>query len=217
MSEASNNVSESQEKKVIEKQGHVEDVKSDNIDEENIDDEVISKDVLKEEDASHEDDALQIALDEVNELKKSLDAAQSSLKEEQDKALRAVAEMENFKRRNNQALITAKTYALESFMKELLTVLDALDMACEHAESAKDSKTLLEGVELTRKQFVSILEKSGVSVIETKDKLFDPNFHQAVGKEDADDKKSDVIIREMQKGYQLHERVIRPSMVVIAN
>eukprot|EP01047_Picozoa_sp_COSAG01_P000187 COSAG01_NODE_3_length_63519_cov_1591.007663_5_plen_206_part_00 len=156
-----------------------------------------------------EPDPLQVALSEIEGLK-------ASLGEEKDKALRAVAEMENFKRRNQQALVTAKAFALEGFVKELLSALDALDMACTHVGEDTSKEQLLEGVQLTQKQFYTVLDKFDVTVIDTKDKKFDPNFHQAVGQEEKEGVEPDMIINEMQKGYQLHERVLRPSMVMIS-
>ncbi|MEK9657427.1 MAG: nucleotide exchange factor GrpE [bacterium] len=179
---------------------------------ENVDKQKVNEEVKQPLDADahvQEDSLVDVAL-----LQEKLKSLEDELSDNKDKMLRAVAEMENFKRRKTQELLTAKTYALESFIKELLPVFDSLERACSHSdESVSD---VVKGVQLTIKQFYSVLQKAGVSVIETKGKAFDPNFHQAVGKESCEGIESDFITKEMQKGYTLNDRVLRPSMVMVA-
>ena len=147
--------------------------------------------------------------------KKSSDNVEliEQLKEEKDKALRAYAELENYKKRKDQETITFKKYVAEGVVSTLLPVLDSFDRACEHANH--DDETV-QGFILIQKQFHDALEKCHVTQIEALNQPFDPNCHEAVMQEESDKVESQMVIKELQKGYKLHDRVIRPAMVVVA-
>ncbi len=135
--------------------------------------------------------------------------------EEKDKALRARAEFENFRRRKDQEVETFKTYANEKLILEFLPVLDSFDRAVESATS-DHSSAVLDGFQLIQKQFQGVLEKLGVQSIESIGTKFDPNVHMAVSQESVEGVESQTVLKEFQRGYRYHDRVIRPAMVVVA-
>lgn len=152
----------------------------------------------------------------IKSLTNEISLLKQDLEKEKELVLRNLAETENFKKRKLQESENSRKFAVEGLVKDLLPVIDSLELACsQKSDDTKDNK-ILEGVELTQKQLYSVLDKVGVSLIETKNQIFDPNKHQSIGQEACPDIKSDTIIKEMQKGYMLHDRVIRPSLVVIA-
>lgn len=151
------------------------------------------------------------------ELEARIAALEASLQEEKEKALIAFAELENFKRRNQQEVDTFKKYAAEKVVVEFLPILDSFGLACHHAQSeAKGDASVIDGFVLIQKQFEQALERVSVKPIEALDKPFDPNLHQAISQEKVDGKESDIVVKEMQKGYTLHDRVIRPSLVAVS-
>ncbi len=148
-----------------------------------------------------------------NELKK----CQEELKEKENEFLRAYADLENTKRRLEKDKNTALMYANESFAKDLLTVLDTFENALKSIEQidANDEDAInkiKEGMSLTYEQLLSILKKNGVEEIEC-EKEFDPNHHQAVMQEESENHESGQIVKVLQKGYKLKDRLLRASMV----
>ena len=133
-----------------------------------------------------------------------------------------MAEYDNLKKRADREKKDFLKYATESLVKDLIPVLDSIDQAVGAAQEANtetaDSFTALrEGVELIQKQLLGSLEKRGVSVIETEGEAFNPQKHEAVSMAASDSVPQNNIIQAFQKGYTLHDRVIRPSMVVVSN
>lgn len=139
-------------------------------------------------------------------------------KREQDIALRARAEIENIRRRTEQDVEKAHKFALEKFAKELLNVVDNLERALQTLEGTDEShKALAEGVELTYKGLVSTLNNFGVVAVGNVGEAFNPELHQAISMQPADGIEPNHISNVMQKGYTLHDRVIRPAMVMVAS
>ncbi len=186
--------------------------------------EVIEEAVLDEttiQDESNEDSSAEpiVSLEETKiiELELELETLRDSEKKAKDEALRAMAEMENFKKRNQQEVLSFKKYAAESTVSTLLPVLDNFILACNHLEQQNDEvKKELEGVLLIRKQFLDALQKVNVTPIDAVDQPFDPYLHQAISQETIEDKESGIVIKELQKGFRLHDRVIRPTLVVVS-
>ena len=145
---------------------------------------------------------------------------EAQLKESEDKYLRVHADFENIKKRLEREKYQAIDYASEKFAKDLLAPIDSLEMALQSANVSLDAAELLgklkEGIELTIKNFNSTFEKHNISKIET-DGEFDPNVHNAVMQVDSENHESGQIVSELQKGYMLKDRLLRPSMVSIAN
>ena len=142
------------------------------------------------------------------------------LKESEDKYLRVHADFENIKKRLEREKYQAIDYASEKFAKDLLAPIDSLEMALQSANAQLDAGELLnklkEGIELTIKNFNTTFEKHNISKIET-DGEFDPNVHNAVMQVDSENHETGQIVSELQKGYLLKDRLLRPSMVSIAN
>lgn len=138
------------------------------------------------------------------------------LKDGEDKYIRVFAEFENYKKRLEKEKYQAISFASEKFATELLPVLDNLQMAIQSVKTTPDIDKLTEGVELTLKNFLSTLEKNNIEAISTEDG-FNPNFHEAVMKVDNADYKSGEIVQVLQNGYKLKDRVLRATMVSVAN
>jgi len=144
-------------------------------------------------------------------------AAEAEARQNYDRLLRVSAEFENYKKRSLRDMEEYRKYANEAILTELLSVIDNLERALDSGKSAKASDNcLVDGVDLTLKELLKILERFNVRQIEAMEKPFDPNFHQAVMKESTADYPENTVIREFQKGYLLHDRLIRPSMVVVS-
>lgn len=143
-----------------------------------------------------------------------------ALESEKDKSLRAQAEVENIRRRASIEQLNTRKFAIESFATELLSVKDSLDLA-EQVELSADNENVIskmqEGLSLTLKQLEHIFEKFSIKIVspEIGDKL-DPEVHQAMTIVPSDEVNPNCVIDVIQKGYQLHDRLLRPAMVVIA-
>jgi molecular chaperone GrpE len=134
----------------------------------------------------------------------------------QEKYLRLAAEFENYKRIAQRDQREYSRFANEQVLKELLPVVDNLERAIQSAKASPESNTIIEGVQLTLKQFLETLTKFGVQHISTVGQSFDPARHQAVTRIDDADAPENTVVEEFQKGYLLHERVLRPAMVAVA-
>lgn len=143
---------------------------------------------------------------------------QGAEKEEDDiqqKYLRLAADFENYKKRISKEKADVQAYGNEELIKALLNVLDNLERALEHTEG--DSTPLFEGVQLVHKQFISCLEKFGVTNVEAqKGTQFDPRFHQAIERVESTELSSGLILSQMLPGYLLKDRLLRPAMVVVS-
>ena len=138
----------------------------------------------------------------------------------QEKVLRLEAELQNLYRRQVQELAKAHKYSIESCLKQLLPVLDSLEQAMQPAGADPDTgkawEQHLEGVELTYKLMLSSLEKFQLTQINPAGEKFDPNFHEAMTMVPSPDHQPGHVIEVVQKGYLLHDRLIRAAMVVVA-
>ncbi|UCG65792.1 MAG: nucleotide exchange factor GrpE [Deltaproteobacteria bacterium] len=150
------------------------------------------------------------------ELVKKLDDTQEEAEKNYDLYMRTYAEMENIKKRGIREREELAKHANESLIKEILPVIDNLDKAISHAQNDENSSALLEGLELTRDGLMKALEKAGLNEVEALGKPFDPNLHESVSQQIDDTVAPGHIIMELQKGYLLNGRLVRPSMVVIS-
>jgi len=129
---------------------------------------------------------------------------------------RTYAEMENIKKRGKKEREDLAKFANESLIKEILPAIDSLEKAISHANNDAKPSGLVKGLEMTLGGIMKTLEKSGLKEVEAVGKPFDPNFHEAISQTIDDKVAQGHIIMELQKGYLLNERLIRPSMVVIS-
>ncbi len=150
------------------------------------------------------------------ELEKKLQEREEELKKCQDKVLRLAAELENFKKRVEREKLEHMKYALEEFARELLPFLDNLERALDSARETKDLEKLLEGIDLTLSGYFKTLEKFGLKAFAAEGHRFDPNYHEALTVEEAEDVEENTVLKELLKGYTLHERVLRPALVVVS-
>jgi molecular chaperone GrpE len=157
----------------------------------------------------------EVILSPEEQLQKEIEDLQAEVAEEKDKALRAKAELENFRRRNQQEVNTFKKYASEKVLLEFIPILDSFTLACEHADKEKGEQ-IIEGFVLIQKQLASAVEKLNVTPIDALNEAFDPSIHQAISQEKIEGKESGFVIKEVQKGYKLYDRVIRPSLVIVS-
>ena len=145
---------------------------------------------------------------------------EEDLKQSEEKFLRVHADFENIKKRLEREKYQAIDYASEKFAKDLLTPLDTLEMALASANVDLSAEELLqklkEGIELTIKSFITTFEKHNIAKVDTTGE-FDPNMHNAVMQVDSQNHESGQIVSELQKGYMLKDRLLRPSMVSVAN
>ena len=136
--------------------------------------------------------------------------------------LKSLADLENFRKRMNREKEESLKYSNEKLLRDLLPVLDFLDLAIGHSayyleqDSSGNLKSFVDGVKLANGEFVKILKNYGAEVIETSGKNFDANFHEAVEMVENSGQPDGKIIEEKRKGYVYKERLLRPSMVSIA-
>lgn len=155
----------------------------------------------------------------IDELKNQLEKVQKEYTEQLDRYLRAEAEMENMRRRQDEEIATVRKYAAERFVGELLNVYDSLELAQAVEIKTPDQESLermLEGVRLTLKQFDAVFGKFSVQSIDPQGQKFDPQLHQAMSIEETDEVPPNQIVKVVRKGYLLHDRVVRPAMVIVA-
>jgi len=155
--------------------------------------------------------------DPLKEMETKIKSLEEEAKETYDRFLRVSAEFENYKKRSAREMSEFKKFANESLMKELLLIVDNMERAIN---SSKDEGTsnngLVEGINITLKELLKILKKFGVKPVKSPGKPFDPNFHQAVMQEETDKHPHNTVINELQKGYIINERLLRPAMVVVS-
>ena len=147
---------------------------------------------------------------------------EEKLKESEDKLLRSLAEIENQRRRFEKERQEAFEFGGFNLAKESLAVLDNIDRAVisfkndEILKKNIDLDKIVNGIEIVKKDLETIFKKNGVEPIECMNKKFDPNFHQAMLEVEDDTKDSGIVVQEIQKGYMMKDRLLRPSMVGVA-
>ncbi|NKE69172.1 nucleotide exchange factor GrpE [Candidatus Manganitrophus noduliformans] len=155
----------------------------------------------------------------IETLRAGYEKKEEEARQAQERFMRTLADFENYKKRAQRDQSDALKYANEKLIKELLPVIDNLERALAHSRETRDFDRMMEGVELIRKQLLSALGKFGVAPIESLNHPFDPSLHQSIGQievEEGSDAEENQVIGETQKGYHLNDRVLRPSLVMIA-
>ncbi len=153
----------------------------------------------------------------IEALQKQLSAAEKKAAENLDKALRTQAEMENLKRRNQKDLENAHKFALEGFSKELLAVIDSLELGLQALTGeSEEVQKFREGSELTLKQFETAFTKFNIEKIDPTGETFNPDLHQAMTMLPSEEAAPNTVLNVLQKGYNLNGRLIRPALVVVA-
>jgi molecular chaperone GrpE len=157
------------------------------------------------------------AVDPVARLKNEIEAARMEASNNWDLYLRERADLENARKRHQRDKEDALRFANDRLLKEMVPVLDNLERAVAHAEQGGDNNQgLLEGVNMTINQFRKVLEDFGVKPIKAVGASFDPNLHQAMGQIESAEQAPNTVVTEFQRGYLLHDRLLRPSLVMVA-
>jgi len=155
--------------------------------------------------------------DRLRELEAKLEAKEKESEEMYDRLLRASAEFDNFKKRSSREMDEFRKFANQSLIREMLAVVDNLELAMNSTNGHKAiDKDLLQGLEMTHKEILKVFDKFNVKPIDAKGQPFDPTFHEAVMQEETSDSPKNTVINELQRGYLIHDRLLRPSMVVVA-
>ena len=154
--------------------------------------------------------------DETATLQEQLAQALDEAKIHQEQYLRTLADMENLRKRTQRDKEDLAKYANENILREILPVIDNLERAVEHAEQADSDEGLFEGVQMTLTQFGQLLGKFGVEPVDAIGQPFDPAYHQAMGQMESEDYPVNTVVQQMQKGYQLNKRLLRPAFVMLA-
>jgi molecular chaperone GrpE len=163
--------------------------------------------------------------EQVSALKSNLESAQKETAENLDTALRAQAEMANFRRRTDEDRIANSKYANNRLIANILPVLEELDLAIRHTEGNTGGQTgagtgvsqsLLEGIKLIQRKLAGVLESEGVAAIQAVGLMFNPLEHEAVGTEESDEIEPGYVTQILRPGFRLHDRVIRPAQVMVA-
>ncbi len=171
----------------------------------------------KENETSKTDSSVKKAKTKINSDKKeNREDLKKQLASEKDKVLRLAAEFENYKKRKQRESDEFKKFANETIFRQLLTVVDNLERAISSTKENSDKKGLIEGIKLTYKEILKLFETFNVKTVEAENQMFDPNFHQAVTQVETDEFPENYVSTVLQKGYLLHDRLIRPAMVVVS-
>ncbi len=144
-------------------------------------------------------------------------ALRQEVEENYNRYLRVQADFDNFRKRTRKEKEELLKYASLPIIESLLPALDNLERALTAGQNAEHSDSLVKGVEMVFRQIQQVLEQEGLQAIEAEGKPFDPQYHQAVMQEESADHEAGIVIQELQKGYILKDRVVRPSMVKVSS
>ena len=165
---------------------------------------------------SEEKDKVKI-VDHLKEMETRLESVEQEAKEAHDRFLRVSAEFENYKKRSAREMDEFRKFANESLIREMLTVVDNLERALNSSNNDNQANShIAEGVDMTLKEILKVFEKFNVKPIEALGKPFDPNFHQAAMREETNERPENTVLNELEKGYMIHDRLLRPAMVVVS-
>lgn len=154
---------------------------------------------------------------DAEELRRLLEDARARADENRDQVLRLRAELDNLRKRHERDLDSARKYALDTFVGELLQVRDSLELGLQAAaEESVDADKLREGSDLTLKLLGDVMAKFGVEQIDPVDQPFNPDFHQAMTLQSRDDVPPNTVVSVIQKGYALNGRLVRPALVIVS-
>ena len=156
-------------------------------------------------------------VDPLKEMEEKVESLKKEAAENHDRLLRMAAEFENYKKRATREMNDFRKFANESFAKAMLPVVDSMDLAVESSSNDKHvNNSMVEGVNMTLKEILKIFEQFGIKRFESIGNTFDPNLHQAVMQEETEMFPENTVSKELQKGYMINDRLLRPAMVVVS-
>ncbi|MFK3387423.1 nucleotide exchange factor GrpE [Staphylococcus aureus] len=183
----------------------------------NIDDSVEQAEESKGhlQDEAIEETSDENVIEEIDPKDQKINELQQLADENEEKYLRIYAEFENYKRRIQKENEINKTYQAQRVLTDILPAIDNIERALQIEGDDETFKSLQKGVQMVHESLINALKDNGLEVIKTEGEAFDPNIHQAVVQDDNPDFESGEITQELQKGYKLKDRVLRPSMVKV--
>ncbi len=164
---------------------------------------------MSESEAVADDTSDSIIVEEVESMKQEIDKINNQY-------IRLAADFDNYRKRQMQERESLLKYGAEETLKKMIEALDNIDRASASIEKVEDVETVKNSYNLVFKQIFDVLSKMGLEVIDTKEKEFDPNLHEAVMQTPTNEFPENTIINELQKGYKLGDKVLRPSLVNVA-
>ena len=181
-----------------------------------------NKDENLEESNSTKNEETQVETDSTE--KENEESEEERLQEEvrtlKEDKIRVLAEMENLRKRFDREKIDSIKYGSVNFARDILSPGDNLERALSAINQEEDHpqsiKNLIEGLKMVQKEFSSVLEKNGISKINSMNEKFDPNLHQAMMEVEKDDLDEGIVVQEIQTGYMMHDRLLRPAMVGVS-
>ena len=174
-----------------------------------------SEDQIEEEEAPPESEEIPLENLKKAELLEKAKEVQKTADENYDLYMRSLAEIENLKKRYQKDKSDLIKYSNESLVKQLLIVIDNLEKAISAIQEENSVDALREGVELTLKGLMDTLGKTGLETVQAQGEPFDPNFHEAISELEDNTAEPGTVLQELQKGYILNDRLIRPAMVIV--
>jgi len=169
-----------------------------------------SIDLISEPEGAEVEDTPQEPASEMDQLRLELEEAKN-------RTLRALADLENYRSRVNRQMAEERKYVAIDFMRELLPIWDNIGRALEAVEATHNLESLVEGVQMVHSQFLEVLKKHHCERIEAKFRPFDPNIHASVAQIPSVEHAANTVVEEVQVGFRLFDRVVRPSQVVVSS
>ncbi len=189
--------------------GNAENENIENMDDLNVKNNPFAKNESEIEQETDETAAEETVASEIDSLKEQLEKVNNQY-------IRLAADFDNYRKRQMQERESLLKYGAEDTLKKMIEALDNIDRAIAAAEKSEDINQVKDSYKMGFKQLYDVLQKIGMEVIDTKDTPFDPNFHEAVMQTPTDEHPEHTIIAELQKGYKLGDRVLRPALVNVA-
>jgi molecular chaperone GrpE len=178
--------------------------------------ETVSEEKKPENNGSEKEESKQ-TVDPLKKMEEKVESLKKEAAENHDRLLRVAAEFENYKKRTAREMDDLRKFANESFAKAMLPVVDSLDLAIESSRNDQQTNSsVVEGVTMTLNEIYKMFEQFGVKPFESLGKTFDPVFHQAMMQEETEAYPENTVSRELQKGYMIHDRLLRPAMVAVS-
>ncbi|KOY80961.1 nucleotide exchange factor GrpE [Lysinibacillus macroides] len=165
------------------------------------------------EQAEVQEETAELSIEEQYEAK--LAELQAKLEDEENRHLRLRADFDNMRRRQQLDREAAEKYRAQSLLSDLLPVLDNFERALQVETTSEEAASIIKGIDMVYRSLIEATEKEGLQVIKAEGEPFDPNVHQAVMQEQDSEKETGIVLRELQKGYLLKDRVLRPTMVSV--
>ncbi|CAM3439143.1 nucleotide exchange factor GrpE [Marinicrinis lubricantis] len=167
-------------------------------------------------DASEAKESAGSEADQPAEQEGQIEELKKTIEEQQNRILRMQAEFDNFRRRTRQEKEEFAKYASVKLIEQLLPVLDNFERALDSSKNTQDFESLAKGIEMVFRQMSQVMDQEGLTPIHAVGQPFNPEVHEAVMKVQSDEHEEGIVVEELQRGYTLHGKVIRPSMVKVS-